>query len=172
MSVKSKKKPGEKSDKEGIRLELEQRSFYRFSLLATQLNRAVAGAYVQQIGRPANGWRIITVLGNFGPLSASQIHTHTTLEMDKITRIVDSLVEMGVATREQDKADRRRVIITLSAKGKRIYGKIENIVGEMEQEFLAELSRGEREVLYELLDRLQIRANKVFKIKRNWGELD
>jgi DNA-binding MarR family transcriptional regulator len=168
MAAKTKKRV----DDDGIRVDLERRSFYRFSLLATQLNRAVAGSYVQQIGRPANGWRIITVLGNFGPLSASQIHTHTTLEMDKITRIVDSLVEMGVATREQDKSDRRRVIIALSAKGKRIFAKIEKMVGDMEHEFLGELSRGEREVLYELLDRLQKRADKIFKIKRNWGELD
>ena len=47
----------------GIRLDLEQRSFYRFSVLATQINRAIAGAYVRKYGRPANGWKIITVLG-------------------------------------------------------------------------------------------------------------
>src|SRR5262245_18611174 len=91
-----------------IRLDLEDRSFYRFSLLATQINRSVAAAYVQKFGRPVHGWKVITLLGRFGALTASQIAGHTTLEMDKVTRIVDSLVEQGVALRQQDKNDRRR----------------------------------------------------------------
>ncbi len=153
---------------EGIRLDLEQRSFYRFSLLATQINRSVAGAYVQKFGRPANGWKIITLLGRFGPQTASQINAHTTLEMDKVTRIVDSLVEQGIATRQQDTVDRRRVIVSLSAKGKRINAQIEGVIGTMEREFLIALSLKERETLYALLDQLQARANQIFKVKQDW----
>jgi DNA-binding MarR family transcriptional regulator len=96
-------------------------------------------------------------------LSASQIHAHTTLEADKITRIVDSLVEQGLATRRQDKADRRRVSVALSPKGKSVNAGIERMIGEMEQEFLAVLNRSERAMLYKLLDRLQARGQQIFK---------
>jgi DNA-binding MarR family transcriptional regulator len=111
----------------------------------------------------SNAWKVITVLGRFGPLSASQIHAHTTLEADKITRIVDSLVEQGLATRRQDKADRRRVSVALSPKGKSVNAGIERMIGEMEQEFLAVLNRSERAMLYKLLDRLQARGQQIFK---------
>jgi DNA-binding MarR family transcriptional regulator len=121
---------------DGIRLELEQRTFYRFSLLAMQINRAVTQVYVPKYGRPANGWKVVTVLGRFGSLSPSQIRAHTTLEMDKITRIVDSLAKNGLATRQQDSADRRRFIVSLSAKGKRINAQIEEMIAAMEREFL------------------------------------
>jgi DNA-binding MarR family transcriptional regulator len=148
---------------EGIRLDLQERSFYRLSLLATQINRAVTRAFVAQYGRPANAWRVITVLGRFGPLSASQIRAHTTLEMDKITRIVDSLVEQGFAMRKQDEADRRRVSVSLSAKGKRINARIEQMIADMERKFLAVLNRSEREMLYRLLDRLQTHGQQIFQ---------
>jgi DNA-binding MarR family transcriptional regulator len=163
-------KPGRtRSEADGIRVDLEQRSFYRFSLLAMQINRAVTGTYVQIYGRPANGWKVVTVLGRFGPLSASQIHAYTTLETDKITRIVDTLVGNGLAKRQQDSADRRRVIVSLTAKGKRINAKIEKMIATMEREFLIVLDRDEREILYDLLDRLQSRGNDIFRPKRYWG---
>jgi DNA-binding MarR family transcriptional regulator len=158
------------SESDGIRLDLEQRSFYRFSVLAMQINRAVTQAYVQRYGRPANGWKVVTVLGRFGSLSASQIHAHTTLEMDKITRIVDSLVENGLALRQQDSADRRRVIVSLSAKGRRINSQIEDMIAAMEREFLIVLSRDERDTLYGLLDRLQSRGDQIFNAKQGWGK--
>jgi DNA-binding MarR family transcriptional regulator len=146
-----------------IRLDLEQRSFYRFSMLATQINRSVANAYVKSFGRPANAWKIVTLLGRFGGLSASSINAHTTLDMDKITRIVDSLVEQGLAEREQDKADRRRIVVSLTAKGRRINGQVEDMIASMEHDFLAALRPDEREALYGILDKLQVQAAKIFK---------
>jgi DNA-binding MarR family transcriptional regulator len=148
---------------DGIRLDLQQRSFYRFSVLATQINRAVTRGFVDRHGRPANAWRVVTILGRLGPLSASEIKDHTTLEADKITRIVDSLVEQGLAIRRQDKADRRRVRVSLSAKGRRANAGIEAMIAQMEREFLSVLSRSEREMLYKLLDRLQARGRQIFQ---------
>jgi DNA-binding MarR family transcriptional regulator len=155
-------------DDNGIRLDLEHRSFYRLSLLATRINRAIASGYVTNFGRPAHAWKVVTVLGAFGPMSASQINAHTTLEMDKVTRVVDSLIEQGLATRNPDPKDRRKVVITLSARGKRVNAQLEQMIVEMEREFLIVLNRAERETFYNLLDRLQARANQVFGEKRIW----
>ena len=171
--VAAKRKATPNADKEvrddsGIRLDLEHRSFYRLSLLATRINRAIASGYVKSFGRPAQAWKVVTVLGGFGPMSASEINAHTTLEMDKVTRIVDSLIERGLATRNQDPKDRRKVVIALSARGKRVNAQIEHMIADMEREFLIVLSRAERETFYNLLDRLQTRANQVFGDKRIW----
>jgi DNA-binding MarR family transcriptional regulator len=155
-------------DDSGIRLDLEHRSFYRLSLLATRINRAIASGYVKNFGRPAHAWKVVTVLGAFGPMSASEINAHTTLEMDKVTRIVDSLIEQGLATRNPDPKDRRKVVIALSARGKRVNAQLEQMIVEMEREFLIVLSRAERETFYNLLDRLQARANQAFGEKRVW----
>jgi DNA-binding MarR family transcriptional regulator len=156
-------------DEGGLRLDLRHRSFYRLSLLATQINRAIASAYVKSFSRPAHAWKVVTVLGAFGPLSASQINSHTSLEMDKVTRIVDRLIEQGIVTRGQDPDDRRRVVIALSARGKRVNAQIEQMIVDMEREFLIVLSRDERNSFYALLDRLQARADQVFAENRLWS---
>jgi len=159
---------GNLTDDGRIRIDLQHRSFYRLSLLATQINRAIANAYIKNFGRPAHAWKVLTVLGAFGPLSASQINSHTTLEMDKVSRIVDRLVEQGLATRGQDLNDRRKVVIALSSRGKRVNAHIEQMIADMEREFLMVLSPDQRESFYALLDRLQARADQIFAEKRLW----
>ena len=145
-----------------IRLDLEERSFYRFSILATQINRSVTRAYVKHYGPPANAWRILAVLNKFKSQSPSDLKHHTTLETDKITRIVDNLVERGFVLRKQDQLDRRRVVISLSAAGRRTTRHLEAIISKMEREFLTALNATERQRLYELLEKLKTRADQIF----------
>ncbi len=156
----SKTKPIKATD--GIRLDLEERSFYLFSIMATQINRAVTRAYVQRYGRPANTWRILAVLNKYKSQSPSDLEHHTTLEKDKITRIVDELVASGLAVRKPDKTDRRRVVIALSASGRRRTRHLESIIATMEREFLSALGAAERQSFYELLEKLKSRADEIF----------
>ncbi len=151
-----------------IRLDLAERSFYRFSMLATQLNRCVTGGYASRFGRPANAWKVLTVLGRFGPISVSEITAHTSLEMDKVTRVVDSLVRHGLTVRRQGSADKRRTIIYLTTRGRKVVRHIEQMISEMEREFLIALTAGEREALYTILDKLQTRAQQIFAGKAPW----
>ena len=153
-----------------IRLDLEHRSFYRLSLLATHINRAIANNYIKNFGRPAHAWKVMTVIGAFGKLSASQINFLTSLEMDKVTRVVDRLVEQGLVTRVQDPDDRRKVVVALSARGKKVNEQIESMIGSMEREFLTVLNRNEREVFYACLDKLQVRAEQVFAKGSVWKD--
>lgn len=145
-----------------IRLDLEERSFYRFSIMATQINRAVARVYVKKYGPPANAWKIIAVLNKYKVQSASELKAHSTLEMDKITRIVDNLVERGFVVRTQDQLDRRRVVIRLSAAGKRVAKYLEDSIAAMEHDFLGALKPAERRAFYELLEKLRTRADQIF----------
>jgi DNA-binding MarR family transcriptional regulator len=151
-----------------IRLDLAERSFYRFSILATLINRSITGAYVEKFERPANGWKVLTLLGRFGPISVSEITAHTSLEMDKVTRVVDSLVRQALTVRKQDSADKRRIIVYLTAKGRKVVRQIEQMITEMEREFVIALSGEEREALYTILDKLQTRAKQIFTGKAPW----
>jgi DNA-binding MarR family transcriptional regulator len=160
LPATAKSKPPARSD--GIRLDLEERSFYRFSILATQINRSVARAYVRKYGTPANAWKILAVLNKYKTQSASDLKRHTTLEMDKITRLVDDLVARGFAVREQDRLDRRRVVISLSPEGKRATRDLETTIAKMERDFLGALDPDERQAFYGLLEKHKRRAAEIF----------
>jgi len=76
--------------------------------------------------------------------------------------IVDNLVERGFVLRKQDQLDRRRVVISLSAAGRRTTRHLEAIISKMEHEFLTALNAAERQRLYELLEKLKTRADQIF----------
>jgi DNA-binding MarR family transcriptional regulator len=154
-----------------IRLDLEERSFYRFSILAGLLARCLAGIYVERFGRPANAWKVLTVVGRFGPMSATEVTHQTSLESDKVTRIVNRLTEQGLVLRRQERTDRRRVTLSLSAKGTRVYDEIERIRYIIEAEFLSVLRPAEREMLYAIMDKLQTRAKDLFDGRQPWRKI-
>jgi DNA-binding MarR family transcriptional regulator len=53
-----------------------------------------------------------------------------------VTRGIDALAEQGLVIRREDPEDRRRTILSLSAKGKRIHDKVEEVSRALEQELL------------------------------------
>jgi len=156
----------------GIRFALEERSIYRFWLLVTQVQRCLAAYYVAKFGRPANAWRIFSVMGDRAEISPSEVARLTKLERDKITRIVDQLVAHKLMRRNQRSPDKRRVSLTLTAKGKRVQREFETMRRTIETEFLGALDAWEREALYRLLDKLQQRANVMFDGKQAWRKFD
>jgi DNA-binding MarR family transcriptional regulator len=156
----------------GIRFALEERSIYRFWLLVTQVQRCLAAFYVAKFGRPANAWRIFSVIGDRAEISPSEVARLTKLERDKITRIVDQLVAHKLMRRNQKSPDKRRVSLSLTAKGKRVRREFEAMRCAIEAEFLGVLDAWEREALYRLLDKLQQRASVMFDGKQAWRKFD
>jgi DNA-binding MarR family transcriptional regulator len=156
----------------GIRFAIEERSIYRFWLLVTQVQRCLAAFYVAKFGRPANAWRIFSVIGDRAEISPSEVARLTKLERDKITRIVDQLVAHKLMRRNQKSPDKRRVSLSLTAKGKRVHREFEAMRRAIEAEFLGALDAWEREALYRLLDKLQQRASVMFDGKQAWRKFD
>jgi DNA-binding MarR family transcriptional regulator len=144
-----------------LRLELGERATYRFSILSARQVSRVARIYLQKYGLTGNTWRVLSIVGYYGPLSATEVCRHASLEPDKVTRAVDLLVGKGYVRRRQDPRDRRKVILSLSAKGRRVYDAIEEIRYEMEREMMGILSPSELDTLYAILDKLEARSNEI-----------
>jgi len=70
--------------------------------------------------------------------------------------------------RNQKSPDKRRVSLTLTAKGKRAHREFEAMRRTIEAEFLGALDAWEREALYRLLDKLQQRASVMFRRQAGW----
>ena len=85
-----------------------------------------------------------------------------------MTRAVNSLVELGLVNRRPDPRDLRFVILTLSPKGLRVNHEIQRVRNAMELEFVSALAPSEIDVLYNLLDKLHLRAEQMFKNPDSW----
>jgi len=162
----------DKPNSGAIRFDLQERSTYRFWLLVTQMQKCLAQFYVARIGRPANGWKIMMVVGRRARVSAAEAGQLTDLEPDKVTRIVDRLVAQGLMIRTQESADRRRVRLSLTAAGRRVYHQLDDVRRAIEIDFLGALAPRERATLYRLLDKLQARAAAMFSGQRPWAKYE
>lgn len=146
----------------------DRRIAYRFSVLSTLQTRALAAMYSRKFGLTVNSWWVMVVIGRFPRSSASTVVENTTLEADKVTRAVDMLVDKGLMLRREDPEDRRRVVLTLSASGARVFEEIETVRKALEAELLEVLTNEELESLYTILDKLDSRGRDLFSHKDAW----
>lgn len=65
-------------------------------------------------------WRILRVLDEHGPLDATKLSESACLLLPSQTRIVQTLVEKGLVTRQTDPTDRRRQTVDITGAGRRI----------------------------------------------------
>jgi DNA-binding MarR family transcriptional regulator len=152
------------------RVPLDERVSYRFSVIAKRLDQSLAAMHSKKLGISVNNWKILGVIACFGPLSATELGARTGLDPDKITRAVDTLVQRSYVIRRDDEADRRRVVLTLSAKGRRVHDKIEMVASAMEAEFLSVLTAEESRALQSSLTKLEQHSSMMFGRREGWYE--
>jgi DNA-binding MarR family transcriptional regulator len=150
---------------------LDRRTSYRFSIIARRQTRCLADMHASRFRLSVNGWKLLSVIGHFGPLSASEAGDRTSLELANVTRGIDTLAEQGLVLRRDDPSDRRRTILSLSAKGKRIHDKVEQVSRALEQELLRILHPAERDALDRMLDRLERRSAELFARNDAWRDI-
>jgi DNA-binding MarR family transcriptional regulator len=154
-----------------VKVDLKQRTTYRFSLILKRLVDCLAEMHQTKFGITINGWKVMSVVGRFAPLAAVEVGQFVSLEPDRVTRTVDVLVKQGIVARRQDKQDRRRISLSLTAKGKCIQEQIERVRYALEYEFLSVLDDTELETLYRILDKLEPQAKSIFTSDGAWERI-
>jgi DNA-binding MarR family transcriptional regulator len=154
----------------GVNLDLEHRTAYRFSILAAQSTRCMADLY-RKLGLTVGGWRTLSLIGRYEPIHPSSIAERTSVDPDKVTRAVDRLVGKGLVARKVDSKDRRRIVLTLTARGRRVYAEIDQVRRAVEEKFLGVLTKDELKGFNAVLDKLEAQARRIFTGKGAWREL-
>jgi len=139
-------------------LDLEQFLPYRLSVLSNTVSSALAGAYARRFGLTIPQWRVVAVLARSPGLSAAGVAERTAMDKVAVSRAVTGLVRAGRVRRLLAPADRRRSVLTLTARGRLVYERIIPLALAYERRLMAELSPQERLQFDELLARLQKRS--------------
>lgn len=143
------------------RIPLDERVSYRLSLIAKRLDQTLAALHAKKLAISVNNWKIMQTIAFFGPLSATALGCRTSVDPDKITRAVDALVQRGYVSRKNDEVDRRRVVLTLSAKGRRVYDRVDQVAGTLEANVLSVLSAAEHRALLSSLNKLELHSGRM-----------
>ena len=142
-------------------LDLEHFLPYRLSVLANRVSRGFGRLYERRFDLKLPEWRVIAVLGRHPGITASDVTERTAMDKVAISRALARLQEMGRVTTQEDEADRRRQILSLSEEGWSIYRQIVPLAKSIEAELLADFSTEDRALLDRLLDSLTSAAEKI-----------
>jgi DNA-binding MarR family transcriptional regulator len=148
-----------------VGLVLERFLPYRLSVLMLRISNAIARSYERRFRLSVPEWRVMAVLGRFGPLSANGVAEKTQMDKVRVSRAVARLVAAGRVSRRIDAADRRRSVLALTVSGEAIHREIVPHARRVEARLLAGLSADERAMLDRLLAKLEARAETPFVVE-------
>jgi DNA-binding MarR family transcriptional regulator len=127
---------------------------YRFGLIAARLGNYVAQMYADRHDLTIPAWRSLAVIARYQPLTAKQLANLTSSDAFKVARAIELLVRRGLICRDVDKEDRRRVSLSLTKQGRKLYKDIEKFTIQVERELTAGLNATEVEILRRCVDKL------------------
>ena len=115
-----------------------------------------------QVPLPLNQFGVLCVLMDTQGLTITDISRQLNISKQQMTNIIDNLVSAGYVSKEPDPVDRRRLVITISRKGKKL---LEEHMEQFRQRFESHaqnLTRDERQELATILRRYYELINKMF----------
>lgn len=139
-------------------LALERFLPYRLSVLSNRLSRSIAAVYARRFRLTIPEWRVMAVLGRFGPMSAIGISERTAMDKVRVSRAVARLIAAGRVARSIDSADRRRSVLDLTARGRAVYTEIVPLALAAEARLVSTLTPAERAALDRIVARLEAAA--------------
>jgi DNA-binding MarR family transcriptional regulator len=139
---------------------------YRFSLISARLGNFIAQMYASRHDLTMPAWRSLAVIARHQPLTATQLGKLTSSDPYKVTRAIELLVRRGLIRRDNDRADRRRASLRLTAQGRKVYQDIEKFVVRVERELTSAFNARELSALRQSLDTLDRQLEHVRS--RDW----
>jgi DNA-binding MarR family transcriptional regulator len=99
-------------------------------------------------------FRLLAALEEFGPASQASLGRRTEMDRSDVVAAINELDVRKLAERATDQNDRRRNVITITAKGRAHLRRLDALLAAAQDELLAPLSPGERQAFVGMLTRL------------------
>jgi len=131
-------------------LAFQASTWYLLALAGSQARHLWADMLAQLHVSPSQ-FKVLRALGESGPLGQHQLADLIAVDPRNAVPLIDSLAERGLLAREVDPADRRRRVLTLTARGQRLATDLASIAAEIEDDFLSPLTTAEQQSLRQML---------------------
>jgi DNA-binding MarR family transcriptional regulator len=121
--------------------------FFRLSYVIARLDRAIRRGIEERLaphGLSVAQYTALSVLRNRPGLSNAQLARRTFVTPQSMNEVIASLEVAKLITRAVDRNHRRILRARLTARGNRLFERLDEEIGELEEEMLAGLSEAER----------------------------
>jgi DNA-binding MarR family transcriptional regulator len=127
---------------------------YRLNVAASVVSQGLARVYSARFGIDIPEWRVIATLGQFGRATAKTVGVHSHMHKTKVSRAVSSLEGRGLLARTPNPADMRETILSLTADGQAMLGRIIPLAEAYERRMRALFTPEDFAALERALERL------------------
>jgi DNA-binding MarR family transcriptional regulator len=131
---------------------------YRLSVAANAVSELIARAYRARFGLTIPQWRLIAVLGEAGSLTQQALCARTVMDKVTVSRAAAGLSQRRLVEQTPNAKDRRSHHLQLTEAGVSLYEEIAPLALAYERELLESFSAADRDLMHELLRRLETAA--------------
>ena len=100
-------------------------------------------------------WAVVAKLAEVGDCSQNMLGRHTAMDVATIKGVVERLMRRGLIETKSDAADRRRLVVSLTANGRAAFERWSGPAAHVSDETLAPLPPEDQQTLLRLLTRLR-----------------
>lgn len=140
------------------RFVLERTITYRLHRLSKTTDKATQAAYANEAGIGLSEARCLTAIASFSPLSVNELALRANLNKGQASRAAQALVEQNMVRKTSSDTDGRGVVLTLTAKGERLWQRLVPLIEARNAQIVACFSASELRQFNALLDRLLAHA--------------
>jgi DNA-binding MarR family transcriptional regulator len=134
-------------------LALEEFLPFRLNRLAAEVSQRLAAVYAERFDLDIPQWRVLATLSG-GDCTAQAIVSSTRTHKSTISRAVQQLEDRSLIERASA-ADKRAFVLRLTAKGKKLFRKLQPLVLGYEEELLAQISAADSKALRRGIEALE-----------------
>lgn len=120
-------------------------------MISVRIARFLAPMWQDRYGLSTDAWRILAIVGRYGPISAKEVATRASSDAFHVSRAIERLARKKLIKRDVDPQDRRRAKLELSPADRAAHQAIGNALTRLENELLAGLTAKDRETLQRAL---------------------
>jgi len=128
---------------------------YQIVHVSQLLHLGVSRLFQSRFGLGIREWRVLAILGYYGPLTASDLVGRATFDKATVSRAVAQLEKHGYVKRVRHPSDARRRLIHLTEAGVDLHDQVAPISRLRRRVLEAALTESEREALAIILDKLR-----------------
>ncbi len=152
-------------EKEAPQGRLQNFVAYRVNIVANAIFRSTTRYFLGELDlRTPEVW-VMTTVGNFQPMSASEVSENMSIDKAQVSRAVTSLMGRGYVVRVSDPADNRRKMLRLTKAGTVVYVRILEISETRQRRLLSSFTENEEVQLFEYLERLRSSAENLLDME-------
>ncbi|HEY9281757.1 MAG TPA: MarR family transcriptional regulator [Eoetvoesiella sp.] len=151
-------------------VEMTELLAYRLHKVANQVSRSAAMRYRREFAMHLWEWRTIALLGARGAMSLGELAKIVGLDKGQVSRVASGLIARGMVLREVDEIDTRKISLSLTAEGQKIYKKLNRVSNQRNAELTECLSLSERKSLNGILEKLERKASELIAREKEAGK--